>query len=336
MPFDGEGPAGEESVAEGSEMMGPKRDWSSGPAETMDEINRPRVAVTTGGTTPKDVTSMPDSPYIACSTCGEQFLPHHRQQTYCSKPCQLDGSATKRDCPICGEAFLARQEHKGYARKFCSRACTAKYNHESRVAKYPAKEEIVRLYVEEGLSDREIGRKFGHSYQWSLGVRRHYGIPGKPKGSWNKKPLSKKSDRMRWAISMKREPVCRNCGLEAEVMHLHHAVPRSHNRAGKYDLRNGIPLCGTCHLGWHQMAVNIYRDRFAPEEWDFIVTLAGEEWLDRRYPVRPADGGTLKTNMCQRGHLLEGSNLMLAGKKRRCRQCANRRAAEYRNQKRAA
>ena len=279
---------------------------------------------------------MPDKPYRPCPSCGETFLPHHRQQKFCSKPCALDGRATARICEECGEEFHARQEHRNYKRRYCGQSCAGKAEHKRKVAKYPPKEEMLRLYVDEGLSDREIGRKFGHSYQWSLGVRRYYGIPGKPRGSWNKKPTHKKSDRGRWAISMKREEVCRNCELPAEVMHLHHAVPRSHSRAGKYDLRNGLPLCGKCHLGWHRMEVNIYRDRFTAEEWNFVASLTGEEWLDRRYPVRPADGGSLRTMTCQRGHLMEGSNVMVsADGKRRCRNCANMRAARYRERKAA-
>lgn len=283
--------------------------------------------------------SMPATPYRPCPSCGDSFLPHHRQQIYCSKSCQIDGAAKERTCEECGESFKARQEHRGYRRRFCSAKCSGQAEYKKRVAKYPPREEVVRLYVDEGLSDKDLGRRFGRSHQWSLCVRRFYGIPGRPKGDSkvSRKPLSQKRDRRRWAISMKREPVCRNCEQAAEIMHLHHAVPRSHSRAGKYDLRNGLPLCHRCHTGWHQMGVNIYRDVFTAEEWSFIQTLTGEEWLDRRYPVRPSDGGTLLTSHCQKGHLLEGSNLsILPSGKRRCKTCQNLRAAEYRARKKAA
>lgn len=74
-------------------------------------------------------------------------------------------------------------------------------------------------------------------------------------------------------------------------MQLHHAIPRSKWRAGRADLRNGIPLCFTCHTGWHHRKVVIYRDVFTPEEWAFMSSarLTGqrvEAWLDDRYPAR--------------------------------------------------
>src|SRR5437870_2576671 len=86
-----------------------------------------------------------------------------------------------RPCAHCGDLYEATQEHKNYARKYCSRQCSADAWGERRRSKYPPREEIVDLYCTQGLSDREVGARYGHSYQWSLTVRRHYGIAASEK-----------------------------------------------------------------------------------------------------------------------------------------------------------
>lgn len=198
--------------------------------------------------------------------------------------------ARVKTCERCGDEFYDRQA--GRKQRYCSMDCAAEGASEKARRRYPPREEIERLYVEEGFTDRQLAAHYGHSYTWSLNVRKHYGIPAREKGSWRRKPLAQKSDRNRWAISMKREPTCRNCG-EVGLLSLHHAVPRSLCRAGKYDLRNGVPLCARCHLGWHNRLVTLYRDIFTAEEWEFIssLRLSGqriEAWLDDRYPERLA------------------------------------------------
>lgn len=193
-----------------------------------------------------------------------------------------------RECGHCGETFKPHSSVQ--PGKFCSHRCSAQAKRAKVLAGYPPREEVVALYVVEGLSDKELGLRFGHSYQWAFLLREHYGIAGK-KARPPKKPLHKKSDRARWSIDLKREEWCRNCGSPNHVLALHHAIPRSMCRAAKYDLRNGVPLCTTCHLGWHRRAVALYRDIFTEDEWAFIssVQLTGQEigpWLDERYPER--------------------------------------------------
>lgn len=198
-----------------------------------------------------------------------------------------------RICAHCGEEFEATQEFTTFRRKYCSMRCSGKAQTARAVAKYPPKEEVERLYVEEGLNDEGVGRRYGRSYQWAFKVRRHYGIPGRDPRP-RRKPLRKKNDRSRWGIHLKREPVCRACGQppdELRPLNLHHAIPRSLAPSIKYDLRNGLPLCAACHLGWHRREVTIYRDVFTAEEWAFLTTLTfqgfnPEAWLEERYPSR--------------------------------------------------
>lgn len=205
-------------------------------------------------------------------------------------PARERTNGTPRVCGWCGEGFIATKEHRSFTRKYCSPSCSGKAVAAKKQAKYPPREEMVRLYEVEGLSDADIGRRFGHSYTWSMGVRRFYGIAGRPvKG--RSKPLAQKCDQSRWGIRMKREEACRNCRAEGVTLHLHHVVPRSMCAASKYDLRNGVPLCTACHLGWHHRRVTLYRDIFTAEEWAYISTipLYGqnlEAWLEDRYPER--------------------------------------------------
>lgn len=94
-----------------------------------------------------------------------------------------------------------------------------------------------------------------------------------------------------WRKQAKGEYACRNCGSR-EWVQLHHAIPRSKWKAGEADLRNALPLCHDCHMGWHHRKMVIYRDIFKEEEWKFLcsATPTGENigpWLDARYPARP-------------------------------------------------
>lgn len=203
-------------------------------------------------------------------------------------------SGPTRICANCGEPFAATYEYSTFKRKYCSLRCDAEAKSKRAVARYPPREEVVRLYETEGLSDVELGRRFGHSYQWAFKLRRHYGIAGADIAQKLRKPLRKKSDRLRWGIHLKREPVCRNCQRAPDAirpLNLHHAIPRSLAPSIKYDLRNGIPLCGTCHMGWHHREVVIYREAFTAEEWEFLWNLEFQgfkvrPWLDDRYPPR--------------------------------------------------
>lgn len=235
------------------------------------------------------------------------------------------------ECKTCGDKFTGRCRD-GIKPSYCSTTCAAEGARRRAKATYPPRDEVVRLYVDEGLTDRELGRRFGHTYQWALGVRKHYGIPGRPrgsKGSTNHKPLHKQRDRARFHIGLKSEPACRHCGAEGVVLHLHHAVPRSISPAGRFDLRNGVVLCARCHFTWHA-GTPLPREMFTETEWSFIETLIGPGWLARRYPRR-REIPAIRT--CQRGHPFDEENTMVsADGKRRCRACDNlRHRVEWKN-----
>lgn len=194
-----------------------------------------------------------------------------------------------RICVRCGESFYDRQKST-IKQKYCSLACAGEAKRERAAKRYPPEDEILALYAA-GKTDRDVGPMYGHSYMWALGVRKHYGIRGRERGSWARKPLHKKNDRGRWGIHLKPEDRCRNCGARGRL-DLHHAIPRSIcGKEAKYDLRNGLPLCDACHFGWHHKKLVIYRDVFTQDEWEYLsaLRLTGREtisWLDMRYPRR--------------------------------------------------
>ena len=86
-----------------------------------------------------------------------------------------------------------------------------------------------------------------------------------------------------FTLAAKGESECRYCG--APATDAHHAVPRSLSRAGRDDLRNLLPLCRTDHDRFHS-GYPLPRELFTAEEFEFIETLVGPGWLDRRYPSR--------------------------------------------------
>lgn len=93
-----------------------------------------------------------------------------------------------------------------------------------------------------------------------------------------------------FTIAAKGETSCRACGSTDQMLHLHHAVPRSIcPPEARRDLRNGIALCNRCHLSWHRGGLVLPRSVFSADEWEYIsgLTLTGRKidaWLDKHYP----------------------------------------------------
>ena len=196
-----------------------------------------------------------------------------------------------RVCAMCGRDFHDRQAST-IRQKYCSGTCYGQARRARITKTYPPREEIAALYAQK-MTDRQVGRRYGHTCVWAMSVRRHYGIPGRRRGSWARKPLKQKTDRARWGIHRKPAKSCRNCGAAAAegTLDLHHAIPRSLSKAAKFDLRNGVQLCDRCHMGWHHKRIVIYREIFTPQEWAFISTVKLLDrdvtaWLDKHYPPR--------------------------------------------------
>lgn len=228
------------------------------------------------------------------------------------------------DCGWCREPFEVQGHYQKLERKYCSPACSVAANRALIVSQYPPREEVERLY-EHGMSDRDVGRWFDRSNMWASRVRHHYGLNTNPS---RKRVYPAKQPSSRFNINSKREGACRNC-KKAGVLHLHHIVPRDLSVAGEKDLRNGVPLCPSCHSGWHVGQVNLYRDIFTEDEWACISSLIDAAWLDERYPSRPSNGGGFYASHCVNGHAWAEDNVSVSTDgKRRCRECWRLRRAK--------
>lgn len=253
------------------------------------------------------------------------------------------GSKRWRNCAYCGERFYDEQARASGGQRYCSQRCFGDSLSERRQRDYPSRDQLAREYGEEGLSLAALGKRHGHTYTWAAKALKTRGVETRSQREAARrkaKPLHRLSDRKRWGIHLKPSDWCRNCGTTGVTLHLHHVIPRSKSHAAKYDLRNGLQLCGTCHAGWHRRRTVIYREIFTGEEWAFISTVellgqSVEVWLEERYPERPADGTEI-TPTCTRGHKLTPENISLVRGKRRCRECATLRETRYREQKRTA
>jgi hypothetical protein len=162
--------------------------------------------------------------------------------------------ATRR-CKGCGERFEAYDLRRAY----CTRDCWQQH------APSPATDEATRDKI--SAAKTKHGRSTGQRQR----QLEHAGCTLQAKG----------------------ETRCRNCGDE-RWLQLHHAIPRSLWRDGVLQPLNCIPLCVTCHMGWHHRWVTIHRDVFTAEEWGCLLSanlmgMVVEAWLDDRYPPRPRD-----------------------------------------------
>jgi hypothetical protein len=202
----------------------------------------------------------------SCAQCGEAFAPERPERKYCSRTCTHLAARGQRmrgralNCAECGQPFYAKDSQLGRGRKYCSRAC---YFARSRKSPEATAQQNAKLSA----------------------ARRGAGNP-----MWKGRDTEGSIYRV-FNVRLKGETCCRACGA-TDVLHLHHAVPRSMCKAARRELRNGITLCIRCHMGWHHRRVVIYRDLFTADEWAYISTLdlrgqRIEAWLDDRYPARP-------------------------------------------------
>lgn len=88
-----------------------------------------------------------------------------------------------------------------------------------------------------------------------------------------------------WTLNAKGETACRVC--DGDAKHLHHTVPAaSLGDRDECPFKGGVPLCTSCHMGWHHNAVTIFRDVLLLEEVAYVLEVMGAAWLDTRYPAR--------------------------------------------------
>lgn len=205
-----------------------------------------------------------------CKVCGASFQPRTGFQKFCSPTCAHQASTVTRTCVVCGTEFT-RGDYSPV--KHCSKSCANRASAELRANKLlkprqiAACEECGAPFTKQKMGQRWCSRSCASkARRQPLRIRERY-IAG-------------------WSLAAKSEPACRNCGRVAT--HLHHIVPRSKSRAARADVKcNGMPLCFVCHRGWHDHAVEIYRDRLTRDELALALKTAGELWVENHYPYRP-------------------------------------------------
>jgi hypothetical protein len=193
---------------------------------------------------------------LTCPDCGRQFerRPNRKGTGKCNSCAQRMRPLRVVECIGCGETFETKEQDK----KYCSRRCYLN-NHPGSTEK-----QIAAVTAVGQKRKGEANPNFRHGRRAGEHERR----------------LAREFN-----LEKKGERVCRACG-STRAMQAHHAVPRSLSQAGKYDLRNCLPLCAVCHTSWHRRSLTIYRDIFTELEWEFIATLINPGWLDERYPDR--------------------------------------------------
>lgn len=220
-----------------------------------------------------------DSSYLKskrCVTCGAEFKPTIGFQKYCGPDCRHEAEKIDRVCKHCGEVFRRPRASRA---AYCSHACSNK----AAAAKRKGGQGRFGMGIKTGAFPRprnchQCGREYAQKKGDQKFCSRHCMMAFRHAAYRKENPV--------WSLRTKGEELCRNCGDRA--VNLHHIVPRSKSKAASRDVaRNGLPLCFSCHRGWHDRKVEIYRGCLRPEEIAYAIEIAGEWWLDKNYPVPP-------------------------------------------------
>jgi len=86
------------------------------------------------------------------------------------------------------------------------------------------------------------------------------------------KTARNKADRLYQQVGLKLNPKCECCGKPASEVH--HFVPKSLASSLRYELKNGISICRSCHFTHHTKADPIIYERMVankPQHWFFFI-----------------------------------------------------------------
>ena len=89
--------------------------------------------------------------------------------------------------------------------------------------------------------------------------------------------LQSKADKLLTPIIKKLHPKCEACGSDTEVAH--HWIEKSRSSNLRYDLRNLIPLCHSCHAKIHNRFGNSIMGSL--DVADVIRQKRGEDWYNQ-------------------------------------------------------
>ena len=99
---------------------------------------------------------------------------------------------------------------------------------------------------------------------------------GEMKKKPSRKTLVKKADDL-WRNIIKVNGKCEWCGSSGGVLHAHHIMGRS-RQSLRWDLRNGVCLCYSCHTPYGAHSPNaakveqylIWIKSYRPEDWKYL------------------------------------------------------------------
>lgn len=91
------------------------------------------------------------------------------------------------------------------------------------------------------------------------------------------KKLRDSADALLTPICKKQSPKCESCGHDTEVGH--HWIEKSRSNFLRYDLRNLIPLCHSCHAKIHNRFGNSIMGGF--EVAEIIISKRGRAWKEQ-------------------------------------------------------
>lgn len=136
---------------------------------------------------------------VNCQNCSNTFVSPVSELEmgygkYCSKKCANEGNKMnfEKECPCCGNVFITRK-NKVEQRKYCSKECMKK-----SFRKPIDKGLLVRLYIHEKRTTREIGQIINRSKKVVLDYLNYYEIPIRPDGFKNKERIiCKDGDKVR-------------------------------------------------------------------------------------------------------------------------------------------
>lgn len=214
-----------------------------------------------------------------CAQCGVQFQPNTGFQKYCGAACRLEAEKIERICQHCGTIFKRARSTRGV--KYCSNACSNRAAGERR----KGGQGRFGLGVQTGefprhATCRHCNREYAQKTRGQKFCSRTCMMRFRHAENRKINPP--------WSIKTKGEELCRNCGQVAS--HLHHIVPKSKTKSGHTDVfANGLPLCRSCHYGWHHRTVEIHHSVLTDAEFAFAVRAVGGLWVERNYPDQAAD-----------------------------------------------
>jgi len=91
------------------------------------------------------------------------------------------------------------------------------------------------------------------------------------------KKLQHQADLLFYAVVCRLHPQCLVCEIN-KAQTGHHFIYKSQSATLRYDLRNGIPICNSCHCRHHQSG--------DPAVVDTIIRKKGLEWANEMYRIK--------------------------------------------------